>query len=95
MDKNLKYTCSCGCGYGPDHPLSEGKCYRKLATEDLIPINFRQKKNRFNKYIDVCDVNGQTITVYTLKHQRMYAQNKDGTWTLPKDESSLNSLDFK
>lgn len=88
------YVCGCGYGDGPQHPLGEGNCCRKLATGSLIPTNFRKDypyEGAPEKF-DMCDVNGYSITVYTLKNQRMYRQYSDGNWSLPKDESSTNSL---
>jgi hypothetical protein len=41
----------------------------------------------------MCDVNDDSITVFTLKQQRMYHQHETGEWSLPKDESSTNSLE--
>lgn len=85
----MNLTCSCGGGnLGANHPLGEGECYRKLATGNLIPTNFRTDERGFK----VCDVNGYTITEYTLKDQRLYHQHENGEWSLPKDESSVNSL---
>jgi len=85
--KENQLTCSCG-GEGPNHILGEGKCFRKLATGNLIPKNFRKVNG-----IEMCDVNDDTITVYTLKQQRMYSQYETGEWSLLKDESSTNSLE--
>jgi hypothetical protein len=82
-----KLTCSCGGGDGKDHPLGKGGCYRKLARGKLVPKNFRTINN-----IKACDVEGYTITEYTLLHQRCYHQHEDGRWSLPKDESSINSI---
>ena len=36
---------------------------------------------------------GKEITDFTLRHQRMYAKEPDGTWTRPKDGGSWNSLE--
>jgi hypothetical protein len=90
-----EYKCSCGYGNGKNHTLSEGNCARQLATGSLIPTNFRKERlipNIHKKPIEVCDVNGYTISVWTLKNQRMYAQKPDGAWTLPKNKKSTHSL---
>jgi len=91
----------CGCGHGiATHPyknlqglrvheLGKGNCCRKLATGSLIPSNFRIVNG-----MKVCDVNGYTITEYTLFEQRLYSKHEDGSWSLPKDEKSVNSLDI-
>ncbi len=89
-------TCSCGCGYEKNHILGKGNCYRKEATNNLTPINFRKERliNEPHKTpIDVCDLDGYTITVYTLKSQRCYSQHSDGRWSLPKNAGSINSLE--
>lgn len=85
--KQKLLRCSCGYGDGPDHVLSEGRCCRKLATGSLVPTNFRSRNGAM-----VCDVNGYTITEYTLLHQRCYSQLSTGEWSLPKHEKSINSL---
>lgn len=90
----------CGCGHGPKthyapglddrprmHVVEEGTCCRKIATGNLVPTNFRTENG-----VEVCDVNGYTITQYTLRYQRSYA-NKGDVWTLPKSEDSTNSLE--
>jgi len=41
---------------------------------------------------EIKNANGITITEYTLRHQRLYHQHGNGKWSLPKDESSTNSL---
>lgn len=81
-------TITCGCG-GADglHPLGINECYRKFAFGNLVPTNFRREKG-----INVCDVNGYTITVYTLRSQRLYHNHGENIWSLPKDESSVNSI---
>lgn len=81
---------SCGCGYGGPgvHELGVGSCCRKWATGSLIPTNFRKEKDTW-----YCTVNGYSITTYTLTGQRLYSLHpKSGRWSLPKDESSVNSL---
>jgi len=82
----------CGCGGGPEsgiHPISENGCYRKVATGNLVPTNFRYDAG-FKA--NVCDVNGYTITEYTLLSQRLYHKHEDGNWSLPKDEGTMISL---
>lgn len=81
-------TCSCGGGEGSHHLISFGNCFRKMATGDLIPTNFRIENG-----VNVCDVRGYTITEYTLLSQRLYAQHPDGQWSLPKSEDSINSIE--
>lgn len=94
MKKEILY-CSCGYGDGPNHILGEGKCCRKEATGNLIPTNFRKVKliESWKEPYDCCDVNGYTITMYTLTGQRGYHQHPDGRWSLPKSEESHNSLE--
>jgi len=87
-----KLRCSCGGDSHPHHILGKNGCYRKKATGKLIPTNFRKEKIISHEPIDVCDVNGYTITVFTLKNQRLYSQHSNGEWSLPKDESSTISL---
>ncbi len=81
-----KLLCSCGGGNGVNHILGKGKCYRKEATGNLIPTNFRKEK------YDCCDVKGITITVFTLTQQRGYTQHPDGRWSLPKSEESIITI---
>lgn len=85
----------CGCGgntlnveFGNKayHMLGVTGCLRKEATGDLIPTNFRTENG-----VKVCDVRGYTITEYTLYNQRLYSLKGD-VWSLPKDESSTNSI---
>lgn len=92
----MELLCSCGGGDGAYHPLGKGGCFRMKAEEKLIPTNFRKERlvpAIHKEPIDVCDVNGYSISVYTLKCQRLYAQHPNGDWSLPKDESSINSLE--
>ena len=81
------YTCSCGYSDGINHILGKSNCSRKLATGNLIPKNFRTINGVY-----CCDIKDYTITVYTLKNQRLYSQLSDGNWSIPKDEESTNSL---
>jgi len=82
------------------HVLGEGNCARKLAIGNLVPTNFRFEvwttlagtPHESTFLTEVCDVNGQTITAYTLKHQRMYSQHEDGSWSLLKSEESTISI---
>lgn len=90
MTQDQKILCGCGHGiptHGKLHELSVGTCCRRLATGDEIPTNFRVDNG-----MEVCDVNGHTITVYTLKNQRLYAKHRDtGLWTrLKSDESTIS-----
>ncbi len=89
----------CGCGYGTAthahnnskdlliHKLGEGNCCRKIATGELIPKDFRIENG-----IEICNVNGYAITKYTLINQRLYGQDENGIWSLPKNEESTVSL---
>lgn len=86
--------CSCGgnarnveFGNKAFHMLGVTGCLRKEATGNLIPTNFRIENGT-----KVCDVNGYTITEYTLYNQRLYAF-EGNVWSLPKDESSVNSIE--
>lgn len=83
------------------HELGEGGCCRMIASGDLEPTNFRMEvwsshigtKHEKTFLTEVCDVNGITITKYTLTDQRGYSYNEElGVWTLPKDKSSINSI---
>ena len=87
--------CSCGgnalnveFGTKAFHMLGVTGCLRKEATADLIPVHFRTENG-----VKVCDVKGITITEYTLYNQRLYAF-RGGVWSLPKDESSINSIEM-
>lgn len=84
---NNKLRCNCGGG-DKNHIISEGKCYRKEAVGELIPINFRTVNN-----MKMCDVNGYSITEFTLYNQRLYHQHEDGRWSLTKS-GSKNTIDF-
>lgn len=79
----------CACGYGEPyiHELGAGNCSRKLATGLLVPTNFRKENG-----IWWCTVKCCPVMVGTLINQRMYCLHKSGKWSLPKDESSINSL---
>jgi hypothetical protein len=93
----------CGCGYGVAthpfedmeglrvHELGEGTCCRMITTGSLIPTDFRMQV--YNDRIEeVCTVNGQTITTWTLRNQRLYTKHDNGVWSLPKNKESTNSL---
>lgn len=91
--KNL--LCSCGGDHlGPNHILGQKNCYRKEATGNLIPTNFRKEKliDSWIEAYDCCDVKGVTITEHTLTQQRGYAKHPDGRWSLPKSEESIISI---
>lgn len=92
---NGKLICSCGGAEEKNHTLGEGNCFRKEATGKLIPINFRKEPllHAHSRPVDVCDVNGYTITEYTLRNQRLYSEHPNGRWSLPKGEESTNSLE--
>lgn len=92
----MKLLCSCGGGERANHQLGKDGCFRMKAVGKLIPINFRKERlipSVHKQPINVCDINGYSISVYTLKHQRLYAEIADGIWSLPKDKSSINSLE--
>jgi hypothetical protein len=83
------------------HVLGEGSCCRMIATGDLIPTNFRMEvwtsyegTEHENTFLtEVCTVNNQTVTKYTLTDQRGYNYNKEfGIWSLPKSRESTNSI---
>lgn len=86
--KLRELTCTCGGDTKP-HNIGDEKCYRKIATGDLIPTNFRTDDRGYQ----VCDVRGHTITQYTLTNQRSYYRHEDGRWSLPKNEDSVNSME--
>ena len=83
------------------HAVGKNGCARKIADGNLVPTNFREEGG-----VDVCDVKGYTITSYTLRVQRGYSKHtlfllenkvveqrpENDIWSLPKDESSINSL---
>ena len=79
--------CSCGCNLGAYHLLGAKECYRKEAIDKLIPTDFRKENN-----VEVCTVNGYTITVYTLYNQRLYSFENNVCWSLPKDENTTISI---
>ena len=100
MDKQM-----CGCGYGiATHPsegldglrlhlLGAGDCCRTIATGNLIPKNFRMVPWSDDTTTEVCEVNSQTITTYTLLYQRMYNyDDKSKTWSCLKIPDSINSI---
>src|SRR5438105_2517646 len=83
------------------HILGEGTCCRKIATGSLVPENFRMEvwttlagtEHEKTFLTEVCDVNGITITKFTLTNQRGYNLNEEtGLWSLPKSEESVNSI---
>lgn len=83
------------------HVLGEGSCCRTQATGDLIPTNFRMEvwthhagtEHEKTFLTEVCDVNGITITKYTLTDQRGYNYDEEfGFWSVPKNRESVNSI---
>jgi hypothetical protein len=91
----------CGCGYEATtntfgdleglrvHELSKGNCRNTLAIGKFIPINFREVDG-----IKMCSLNGQDMTEYTLRYQRMFSQDETtGKWIMPKKSVSNNSLE--
>lgn len=93
-----KLLCSCGFGGGgggSNHTISENGCCRKEAFGNLIPTNFR-KERLFQSWpedgFNVCDIDGETITMTTLIQQRGYHSHDNDRWSLPKDEESIDSL---
>lgn len=76
------------------HEVEKDGCCRKIVPSHLIPTNFRKEQLFVNwpkEGYECCDANGVTITVYTLTQQRGYS-NRNGTWTMPKSEDSIDSL---
>jgi hypothetical protein len=83
------------------HVLGEGSCCRTIATGSMIPKNFRMEVwthhvgTEYEKTFltEVCEVNKQTITKYTLTDQRGYNyDSKFGIWSHPKSRESINSI---
>jgi hypothetical protein len=100
---NAKALCNCGgenvselikVTHNPNrgHILGKGGCFRKEAVGGLVPSDFRYNETYgYNE----CKVNGYYITVFTLLHQRCYSFHEEaGIWSLPKDESSVNSIEM-
>lgn len=83
---NNRVICHCGGQRGP-HEVSTGGCFRKIAPPHLIPTDFRVENG-----MDVCTVNGTTISTFTLYQQRLYGSIGGSVWTMPKDESSVISI---
>ena len=95
----------CGCGHGKAthtfkgmedrgfivHILGEGNCCRQLCTEQEAPTNFRLESWK-KTLTEMCTVNGQSISVYTLTNQRSYNRHPDGTWSRLKKAESINSI---
>lgn len=103
-----KPMCGCGHGIATHpfegmeglivHVLGYGTCCREIAKAEMIPTNFRHEV-WYNQYseqsnlVEVCTVNGQCITVYTLKNQRGFNYDEEfGVWSHPKSRESINSL---
>ena len=89
----------CGCGYGSEgiclHEVSTGECCRKIVSKEREPHSFGTERLVPSIHavpIECCTVDGQRITVYTLKYQRGYHQHESGRWSMPKDEESIDSL---
>ena len=92
----MKNDMLCGCGnsykiigddgiLGTQHTLGENGCLRAEVIGSLIPTNFREEIGKGGiKYL-WCDVNGYSITNYTLINQRLYNKHPNGKWSCPKD----------
>ena len=83
------------------HVLGEGNCCRTVATGNMIPKNFRMEvwtsnagtEHEHTFLTEVCELNGQTVTKYTLTDQRGYCYDEDfGIWSHPKNRDSVNSI---
>lgn len=83
------------------HVLGEGSCCRMIAQGNLVPKNFRLEvwthnigtEHETTFLTEVCDVDGITITKYTLTDQRNYSYSEEfDVWTLPKSRESINSI---
>lgn len=83
------------------HILGHGTCCRMIAEGDLIPTDFRMELwtsyegtiHEHTSLMEVCSVNGQTITTYTLTDQRSYHFHEESNvWSLPKSKESINSI---
>ncbi len=93
MKKN-NVVCSCGGGDGANHTIGENGCFRYHVTDKKeIPHNRRINYDQFEKPVFIWDIGDYWVTEYTLFHQRMYAQDKNGNWTRPKSKESSNSLE--
>ncbi len=77
------------------HILGEGNCCRVIATGDMIPTNFRMEvwthysgtEHEKTFLTEVCDVNGHTITKYTLTDQRGYNYDEEfNIWSYPNNQ---------
>ena len=83
-----KYYCSEWNNSTP-HYVGDPKCYRTECILEEEPIKLPEEY--LNKSLWLVD--GQIITDYTLKYQRMYSQHNDGRWSRLKIKNSFNSLD--
>ena len=81
----------CGCGGGGNtHFIGDPKCYRTECTPEEEPIKLPDITTvLFTWYL----VEGNVITEFTLKQQRMYSQHSDGRWSRLKIPTSENSID--
>jgi hypothetical protein len=76
--------CNCG-GMHREHGIGEGDCYRVMVKSGAEPICV-------DTIYDLWSVDGQVITGYTLREQRMYSQHEDGKWSRVRGLISENSL---
>lgn len=65
------------------HALGDKDCLRELVFPP--PRKISCEKDRWI-------VKGEVVTSTSLFSQRAYAKHSDGTWSCPKDHTSLNSL---
>ncbi len=83
-----RLKCHCG-GINGEHSIGDPKCYRIECLLCEEPIKLPEFYMNKPMYL----VNNNVITEFTLKHQRMYSQHKDGRWSMLKIPDSSNSLD--
>jgi hypothetical protein len=64
---------------------------QSLRTELWTTLEGTEWEHSF--FTQVCEINGQTVTEFTLTNQRGYNYNKEANiWSLPKSNESINSL---
>jgi hypothetical protein len=74
------HKCNCG-GKSGEHLISDGGCHRFMTTTPIKSINMP----------DMWDVDGHSITDYTLRYQRGYSQHGCDCWSTWG--GSVNSLE--
>lgn len=99
----------CGCGHGKathEHPnfpgelrihiLGVGTCAREEVPGLGDKLKFFKGKlfPHWEKDVDLVNLDGEIITLYTFRFQRMYSFHEDsGVWSRPKSKESVNSLE--